>query len=65
MQRATSWVIEAAERAERRLRESGQSPPCQASPAQQLDSLVAAILDRRVSREGLRRIAKAMSGGGQ
>jgi len=65
MQRATSWVTEAAERAERRLRESDQASTKQASPAQQLDSLVAAILDRRVSRAGLCRIAKAMSGGGQ
>jgi hypothetical protein len=62
MQRATpSWIVEAADRAERRL---GGEMPVQATPLKQLQILIAAIRDPRVKRDDLRKLAMSLSGGG-
>ena len=56
----TSWVSEAAARAEERSR----SAPAHHTPLSQLRDLISAILDTGTTRAELRAIAKKMSGGG-
>ena len=61
MQRATpTWIAEAADRAEQRTRGGFQGHP---TPTKQVTTLIAAILDRKISREALQRLAKQMSEG--
>ena len=61
MQRASpTWIAEAAARAEQRLR---GDPPGYATPIKQLRSLIDAIMDTRVKRDELRKIAKSMGEG--
>ncbi len=58
--RTPAWITEAADRAERRARGGFQS---HSTPAQQVQTLIAAIMDRKVSREALQRLVKQMSEG--
>ena len=62
MQRAPTptWIAEAAARAEQRTRGDFQNHP---TPIQQVQSLIAAIMDPKVNRDALRRLAKSMSEG--
>ena len=61
MQRATpAWIAEAADRAEQRTRGGFQGYP---TPARQVHTLITAILDPKMTREALRRLAKQMSEG--
>lgn len=61
MQRASPiWIAEAAARAEQRTRGDMPNHP---TPIRQLQSLIEAIMDPRVKRDELRRIAKSMSEG--
>jgi hypothetical protein len=62
MQRAPTpaWIAEAAARAEQRTRGGFHGHP---TPLQQVNTLIAAIMDRKVTREALQRLAKEMSGG--
>jgi hypothetical protein len=62
MQRAPTpaWIAEAADRAERRCGGGFQGHP---TPAQQVQTLVSAILDTKFTRDALRRLAKQMSEG--
>lgn len=64
MQRANhAWVAEAADRAEKRLH--GVAIRKHATPLEELQSLIGAIMDPRVSRAELRRLVKSISGEGK
>ena len=62
MQRATPiWIAEAVARAEQRIR--GELPSHD-TPIRQLQSLIEAIMDPRVKRDELRKLAKSLAGEG-
>jgi hypothetical protein len=63
-----NWVVAAAERAERRLRGEvprpfRQSTDRSATPATQLQALIAAIMNPQVTRKQLRQLAEALKTG--
>lgn len=63
MQRATpEWVAEAAARAEQRLGGNVGTHHTPVKALEQVQTLIDAIMDPRVKRDELRRIAKSMSG---
>lgn len=62
MQRTPEWVAEAAARAEDRLRENFATHRTPIKALDQVNTLIAAIMDPRVKRADLRQLAKSMSG---
>lgn len=62
MQRATpEWVAEAAARAEGRLRENFATHRTPIKALDQVNTLIAAIMNPRIKRDELRRLAQSMS----
>lgn len=64
MQRAApEWVAEAAARAEQRLRENFATHRTPIKALDQVNTLIAAIMNPRIKRDELRRLAQSMSEG--